>query len=778
MTVMFKPPLGESFGWRDLLRIGPEEDPFWQRVRRRQMRFIERYRPVNLLVALFTGLLLLTIPVRLSPAVCTVWLIAQMLLAGAAVLAWRRRKTDDSEGLSRLSMQLTFGRLLFSGLAWGLLYGHLLANANASTSMLMATVVIVGIGCHAYTTAPWPLGSIAITGLMTTGAIGGLFASHWQDIVPLMVVFGGYMLFISHNNLMSARTLLSRMGMQEQMHQQKEVVRLLLNEFEANGTEWLYEFDATGRLTFASNRFAEALRRPVEEVVGQHWTSFISDRTAGTELFDIVRRGLPYRNLLLKVEVEGEVRWWSLSGTPKIDRDGEAIGYRGVGCDVTDRQRAAERIAELATFDALTGLVNRRIIHQSLAEGLLEDTRTALLFVDLDRFKAVNDSLGHGSGDRLLSEVAQRLRAVVAERGGDGAMVGRLGGDEFAIVVRSADQAQVERLGASAISNLSRPYLLGDKPVQIGASIGLAIGPEDGATVEAVMRAADLALYDAKEKGRGRVRRYDRQLHQQSEDRRSLELDLRSALGGKQLRLAFQPVVDAADERIVAFEALLRWSHPTLGEISPATFIPLAEESGQISRIGAWVLNEACRVAAGWPRHVQLAVNVSPLQFDDPGFVQLIRETLRRWNIAPERLELELTESLFLDERAKTSGMLAELEAMGVGFALDDFGTGYSSLGYLQKIAFRRIKIDRSFVRRSASDGGESIAIIQAIVALADKLGMETTAEGTETRAEFETMRRLGCAQIQGYYFGKPMPADEVSRLIDRSRPTVELVSK
>ncbi|WP_199553517.1 putative bifunctional diguanylate cyclase/phosphodiesterase [Sandaracinobacteroides hominis] len=780
MTAVFLPPKAASIRWRDLIRMGMADDPYWQRVRQRQLRFVERYLPVNLLMALFTlGVLGFSFEGRIDPLVLGFWLLAQAMNLLATLQVWNRDRLGRPRRLSGLRpMRVALAHHILTGAAWGLLFHQMLATAQPGDAMLLGAVAISCIGCHAYTSAPWPLGSIGSTSLMALGALTGLVAGGWDNRLALALVIVGYMVFVTRGNLLITRALMQRMRLKERIQEQGEVVRLLLNEFEANGSEWLYEFDSTGRLTFASTRFAEALRRPVEEVVGHHWTRFLHERAAGSELSEFVRRGLPFRDFLLRVEVEGEVRWWLLSGTPKVDSEGRPLGYRGVGSDVTDRQRAAERIAELATFDALTGLVNRRVIHQALAEGLQPGCGTALLFIDLDRFKAVNDSLGHGSGDRLLAEVSQRLRRIAAEHGGDGALVGRLGGDEFAIVLPGTSLARALSVGEAIIAGITRPFSLGDKSAHIGASIGVALGPSDGATVETLMRAADLALYDAKARGRGNVRHYDRDMHQQAEARRSLEMDLRNAMAAGQLRLAFQPVVDAMDERIVGFEALARWRHPTLGDIPPSVFIPLAEEAGLIRRIGAWVLNEACKVAAGWPRHIQLAVNLSPLQFDDPGLVETVHRTLRRWNIAPERLELELTESLFLDERPQTSAMLAELEEMGVGFALDDFGTGYSSLGYLQKIAFRRIKIDRSFVRKSATDGGEATAIIQAIVALAERLGMETTAEGTETRAEFEAMRRLGCAQVQGYYFGRPMPAEEAARLIDRSRPLLELVDE
>ncbi|MFN3591920.1 MAG: putative bifunctional diguanylate cyclase/phosphodiesterase, partial [Thermaurantiacus sp.] len=613
------------------------------------------------------------------------------------------------------------------------------------------------------------LGALALSGPILLGTLYGMVANDWADVWMIQIIIAGYVIFIIRGNTLTTFAFLARIRTQDRLFEQEEVVRLLLNEFEANGSDWLFEYDSEGRLTFASTRFADALRRPVEEVIGSHWSSFLRDPKTRAQFRQIIRDGQPYRDVLLRVEIEGETRWWQLSGTPKFDASGTLTGYRGVGSDVTDRQRSAERIAELATFDALTGLVNRRIINTAIADGIRNPEGVALLFVDLDRFKAVNDSLGHGAGDQLLVEVARRLRDVVGAEG----QVGRLGGDEFAVVLRNRDLEAATALGQRVIDALCAPYAIGDKKAVIGASVGLAVGPDDGDSVEALMRAADLALYDVKGKGRGSVRHYDRAMHQRAEHRRSLELDLRQALDLGQLRLAYQPIVDALDERVVGFEALMRWHHPSQGDVPPSVFIPIAEETGQIGRMGRWALNEACRSASSWPRHIKLSVNLSPVQFDDPCLVDDVSDALRRHRILPSRLELELTESLFLEERPQTMDTLRRLHDLGVGFALDDFGTGYSSLGYLQKIAFSRIKIDRSFVRASTSENTESSAIIQAIVALADRLGMETTAEGTETRAEFEAMRRLGCAQIQGFYFGRPMPADEVERVLDRTRPLI-----
>ncbi|TPE61111.1 EAL domain-containing protein [Sandaracinobacter neustonicus] len=783
MTIMFKPPAADRarFGWRDLLTLGAEDDPFWRRVRRNQLGYVARYLPVLAPVMLFYGAIVVVAFAPLAnPFVFSFWLIVQVLLA----LRWLFLRTTRgilgrSPRPSRAFMLRLLAEMAVCGIAWGLLFADILPVAEASDSMLVVATAIAAIGAMAITTAVFPLGTLTLTVPVLLGVGVGLQGMGSGQFWMAQALLAGFVVMSVRGTTLTSFALLGRVRAEQQLVAQEEVVRLLLNEYDTNGSEWLFEINADGRVTFVSSRFADATGTPVEAVIGRDWRSTLSDHEAARPLFETVARGQPFRDYLIPVDIGGERRWWSLSGTPKFGHMGELLGYRGVGSDVTERQRASQRIAELATFDALTGLVNRRVVHQALAEGLMAG-QVALLFIDLDRFKAVNDSLGHGAGDRLLGEVAARIREVVAESGAAsgaiGALAGRLGGDEFAVVLRGANLPEAARIGELLIARLSRPYDLESKHASIEASIGLALGPGDGSTVEALMRAADLALYDAKARGRGQVRAYDRAMHQRAEDRRALEFDLKSAIDLNQLRLVYQPVVNALDERVVAFEALLRWRHPIRGEISPAMFIPIAEESGLISRIGAWVLHEAARAAASWPRNIRIAVNLSPLQFDDPKLVETVRLALARANVAAERLELELTESLFLDERSQTAAMLADLKALGVSFALDDFGTGYSSLGYLQKIPFDRIKIDRSFVQTSARGGSEAVAIVQAIVALAGRLGMETTAEGTETRDEFEAMRRLGCTQMQGWHFGRPMALEETHRVLDRNRPLVELV--
>jgi predicted signal transduction protein with EAL and GGDEF domain len=328
----------------------------------------------------------------------------------------------------------------------------------------------------------------------------------------------------------------------------------------------------------------------------------------------------------------------------------------------------------------------------------------------------------------------------------------------------------VKGVADAIIAAMAAPFAIDGQPVRIGASIGYALGPVDGATNDRLLKSGDFALYEAKSRGRGIACRYLPEQRERAEERRLLEADLATALERNELALAFQPIVDAKDERITGFEALLRWNHPVLGIIPPMRFIPLAEESGQIVAIGHWVIATACAWAARWPAQVRVAVNLSPAQIGDPDLVAVVERALTDNGIDPARLELEITESLFLDEKAMTIETLAALRALGVRFALDDFGTGYSALGYLHKAAFSRIKIDRSFVSRALQPNGEASAIIQAIVTLAHSLDMATTAEGTETRAEFELCRSLGCEQVQGYLFGRPMPPEEATALVVEAR--------
>jgi predicted signal transduction protein with EAL and GGDEF domain len=366
----------------------------------------------------------------------------------------------------------------------------------------------------------------------------------------------------------------------------------------------------------------------------------------------------------------------------------------------------------------------------------------------------------------LLAEVSGRLKELMDEN----AMCGRLGGDEFAIVIRDAsEKGTVERLARRIIARLSQPYDIDNHTLYVGASVGSAIGPRDGASVEEVMRNADLALYRAKDEGGGEHFAYEPSFHAHAEERRKLEFSLRRAIERKELMLNFQPVVDANSEELVSFEALVRWNSTDHGFVSPGKFIPLAEDTRLIVPIGTWVMEQACIEAVNWPEHIRVAVNVSGEQLVDPEFTNKVVRALSQSGLAAGRLEIEVTESVFLRDADVARSALEQVIALGCTVALDDFGTGYSSLGYLRKLSFSTIKVDRSFVQGAAQNSAESLAIIRAVVAMADSLGMATTAEGVETLEEADLIRGLGCTKIQGFYFGRPMPISDVRALFRRA---------
>src|SRR5690606_33934780 len=378
---------------------------------------------------------------------------------------------------------------------------------------------------------------------------------------------------------------------------------------------------------------------------------------------------------------------------------------------------------------------------------------------DLDRFKQVNDTMGHPAGDALLKQVAQRLERTAGHVG----QVGRRGGDEFEVIIPGGiDRREIAQLASEVIANLSQPYSVEGQRVVIGASVGIAMSPDDGNVSEELIRNADLALYAAKDGGRGRLHFYAEDLHAQAEARVRMEGDLRDAIAEGQLQLYYQPFVCTASEKVAGFEALLRWNHPEKGWIPPDQFVETAEDTGLIAQIGEWALRTACHDLASWPEEVRVAVNVSPLQFANPQLPSIVTSAIAQAGIHPSRLELEITESVFLNDDAGTDAMFAALKRVGVRLALDDFGTGYSSLGYLKKAPFDKIKIDQSFVRGATQPGSRNGAIIASITSLAHSLGMDTTAEGVETLDELDLVRMHGCSHVQGFIYERAIAADAV----------------
>ncbi|MFD0937871.1 bifunctional diguanylate cyclase/phosphodiesterase [Methylobacterium trifolii] len=437
--------------------------------------------------------------------------------------------------------------------------------------------------------------------------------------------------------------------------------------------------------------------------------------------------------------------------------------------DLSDRKRDEARIRHLALHDALTDLPNRYLLEKRLAHALdaaaQGSTSVAVVYLDLDRFKTVNDLYGHAMGDALLIQSAKRMLAEMAPSD----TLARVGGDEFVAVladIRSPEQ--VSEIAARLIASLERPFRIEDKRLEVSASAGIALFPTDGSTAETLLRAADIALYRVKDEGRGGLRFFEARMDAQLQARRQLEQELTQAIDRDELRLFYQPIVNAGTGEIETFEALIRWLHPERGFVSPAEFIPLAEQTGLIARIGQWVIETACETAAAWPQPWRVSVNVSPSQFRQADTTAVVASALARNGLASDRLVVEITESVFIQDADRAVQVLNALRALGIRLALDDFGTGYSSLSYLQRFRFDKIKIDQSFVRDLESHS-DTLTIVRAIVNLGHNLGLHVTVEGVETAGQLSRLRDLGCDQMQGYLFGRPAPAAKTSEF-DQAR--------
>jgi diguanylate cyclase (GGDEF)-like protein len=441
-------------------------------------------------------------------------------------------------------------------------------------------------------------------------------------------------------------------------------------------------------------------------------------------------------------------------------------GGVAIHMDVTEKRKAEKEIEFLAHHDTLTGLANRVHLRGFIEQRLKDSgrgTKFSVLCLDLDHFKNVNDTLGHPNGDALLRAASERLRALL--RNTD--LIARTGGDEFSIVQTDIEQpmADAAALAERIVMAMHTPFDLGDHQVVAGTSIGIAIAPDDGTDPDQLLKNADMALYRAKADGRGMFHFFEAEMDARAQARRVLELDLRRAIAAGEFEIYYQPIVNLAENKISGFEALLRWNHPTRGRVPPNDFIPLAEETGLIVPIGDWVLRQACVEASTWPGHLRIAVNVSPLQFRNKNLATSVVSALAASGLAPNRLELEITEAVLLHNNVTTLALLHQIRALGVRISMDDFGTGYSSLSYLRSFPFDKIKIDQCFVHDLANNP-DAIAIIRAVAALGKSFGMITTAEGVETAEQLDQMRAEGCTEVQGYICSKPIPAGEIAELL------------
>jgi diguanylate cyclase (GGDEF)-like protein len=763
---------------RQLPELAGEDENLAQKIRTRQFRDCMRLIPM-------------TAAANCALAIAGVWMFYDVaplpLLALALVVTclaeadslWHHYSTRDTNrpidtgDLRRISIRLSI--IAVSLLAPTVIY---LPRVGSDEQLLIVAVVAGLIGAGGFVMSPVASAGITWVVSTTTVAAVALIAANrpvlWT-VLFLMFAYAGAIVAIV---IATSRTLVARVTAEVRAERQRDLVDLLLKDFEGSTRDWLWETDEHGHLRHVSVRLAEAFERPANELDGLSLVDLLrgtfSDRAEdAVEAHDFLHLRFAsrqaFRDHIVPVVIGSEVRWWSLSAKPLYDPARHHVGWRGVGSDVTDAQLRDIEMTRLANYDYLTGLANRRQFRAHLDDVFgpdSEDRRATLFVFDLDNFKAVNDTLGHLIGDQVLCEVARRLLSVVSPD----EKLARLGGDEFALViVGELDEAGCRERGVALLNVLREPFYVRESRIEIRASVGVARAPAHALGADDLLKAADTALYSAKDEGRDNVSLFTVEMDLSARKRAAVQSDLGSAVENDELELHYQPQIDARSMRLVGFEALLRWRRNRYRVLAPSEFISVAEETGLIVPIGGWVMLQACRDAQQWPDHLFVGVNISAVQFASRGLIDTISGAIVETGIAPERVELEITESSLIKDSHHARETLTALREVGLSVALDDFGTGYSSLAYLRSFPIDKLKIDRAFTSSLVddNDAGQAGAIVRAIIQLASALQLKTVAEGVETQSQLDALRAKGCTEVQGYYFAQPMPAQEVPAFIE-----------
>lgn len=740
------------------------------RLRARQIQAVVRFTPVALVVNVINAILVgyVAMPVG-GPVLVTTWAFGVILVMFVGFLAWFARRNEpplETASSRALRHATTQGTAL--GALWGLPPMFWFAASDPSAQLVIATVTTGMICAGGFALATVERAAAGYVVALTFGSLVGIWSSSNPYAPVLTLLLAAYSVVVLGcvytTSKLFRRQVLGAIDLEEK----GEVIGLLLAEFEQSGSDWLFELDDAGFITRVSQRFGAVTQSTAPRAIGRKFEEFLAEE--GRNKFRAaLAAGNAFRDIELAARSDDVPKWWSLTMRPILDKSRQRIGWRGVGSDISSTKIAQDRLTYLATTDIVTGLMNRSGFLDAVAAACQpragEQPHIAIGFLDLDDFKIVNDTLGHQTGDMLLQHIARHIEAASEP----GMRVARLGGDEFGLLFLDAtDRDAVQAAAQRLLDSLCCRHSIDGVPIAVAASIGIVFGPDDAADVRNLLRKADTVLYSAKAAGGGTVMIYDQAMHQATEDRYRLREDLAHALERNELFLVYQPIVDVSTKTTLGFEALLRWQHPQRGLVPPSTFIPIAEQYGFIRDIGAWILRHACRDAAAWPEGTFVSVNVSPAQITDESLPSLVAEALRSAGLPSSRLELEITETLFLRHEEETLAFLQTMREMGVSIALDDFGTGFSSLGYLGRFPIDKLKIDRSFV----SGPGTLVqrtAIVQAVIGMARSLGMTATAEGVEDEASLAWLRLHGCMLAQGYHFARPMRAEKVAAYLERS---------
>ena len=748
------------------------------RIRSEQVDAAARLAPFSALASATTVVIVIVNSWQLGHRPYLVAVTLSLEAVAAVILLacwwWRRIKHQGSDAARAVAFGWVLAALL--GLIWASMPIALFAGGGANERLLIAGTV-TGLICTGIVIAPLVTAALAFISPIIIGCFIALYLTGERFYLIIALLLTIYTMFMVASIVILHRTFMERLLQQLQLEEQGEIIRLLLCDFDQSASDWLWETSAEGLLRNVSQRFAQVLQDHPAELEGACFLQAIfreGNPIAGLSadcqhLARCMAEQVFFRDVVVPVRIGAADRWWSLTGKPVFDDAGAFQGYRGVGSDITGIRAHEARTAHQAHHDALTGLPNRMHLLEALRSACdaVGATRKpfALLLLDLDRFKIVNDRFGHAAGDELLQMVACRLSETVRE----GDLIARLGGDEFIVLHGSATTDSAAALAQQIIEKLSGSFCIDGMQASIGVSVGIALAPSAGELPEDLLRGADLALYGAKGSGRGTYRFFEKELESSVQERRSLLAGLCRALDQGELKLLYQPIACAQTAAVRGFEALLRWQHPERGLLPAGQIIPLAEEAGLLCDIGEWTLKEACKEAAGWPATLRVAVNVSPAQFRDYNLARVVREALEHAGLPAARLELEITETVFMEATAPVLELLHSLHAMGVRIALDDFGTGFSSLGYLRSLPVDKIKIDGSFVRDMSTDR-HNAAIVHAMIGLAASLGIATTAEGVETTKQLLLLRAQGCTEAQGSLLSHALPRSEIATFLQTAK--------
>ena len=698
------------------------------------------------------------------------WMLTTALYSAAGMPAWRRwRRGQWPRHISTRPIGRATRHAAVLALMWAVPVALVYARIGLEHRPLVVGITVGMICAGGFALFPMPRAAFGYVAILTLGMAAAFWSTGDRSQWLASTLLVGYAGIVLATVVTSSRQLGGRLIAEAESLRQKRVVDMLLDDFQENARDWLWEIDGDGRLCHVSPRLAEVFGQPSASLEGRRLLELLEDPSAATaavategsaQLARALTAGTAFRDLHVSAEVDGQRRWWALSGKRLFDDSRAAGGWRGVGTDVTRSRQQKADLVRLANVDALTGLANRHQFRSSL-DGAAGRAFT-LFYFDLDDFKAVNDLHGHQMGDRVLAEVALRFRSLV--RAGD--LLARIGGDEFALISwQTIDSDGAAVLASRLLVAFRAPIAVDDVSVWVGTSIGIVhAGPNEMSSLD-MTRLADMALYEAKARGRNTYAFFHASLEEEARRRVQLIADLHGAVDRGEFELFFQPLVCAKTSALTGAESLIRWNHPQRGRIGPAEFVPLAEESGHILAIGQWVLREACRTAACWPEHLRVAVNLSALHFASPHLLDDVRAALADGGMAPQRLEVEITESLVMRNMHVARTTLQQVRALGVRVTLDDFGTGYSSLSHLRALPIDTLKVDRAFIA-DLDGGGESRAIVSAIVGLARAMQLTVTAEGVETEGQMAALTALGIDDAQGYLLARPMPADDFTAFL------------